>query len=55
MSDPGKAGDLLAPGKRSYPVPLQEFRLTMLEQAGLDLAELLETPGILLILQGKRR
>ncbi|MFA6931794.1 MAG: mannose-6-phosphate isomerase, class I [Lentisphaeria bacterium] len=48
-----QAGDLLAPGKRSYPVPLQEFRLTMLEQAGLNLADCPETPGILLILQGK--
>ncbi len=46
-------GDLLAPGKRCYPAPVQEFRLTMLEQAGLDLANCPESPGILLILQGK--
>lgn len=48
-----QAGDLLAPGKRCYKVPVQEFRLTMLEQTGLDLADCPETPGILLILQGK--
>jgi mannose-6-phosphate isomerase len=48
-----QTGRLLAPGKRSYPVPAPEFRLTMLEQAGLDLAECRESPGILLILQGQ--
>ncbi len=48
-----QSGSLLAPGKRSYPVPAREFRLTMLTEAGLDLTECCESPGILLILQGQ--
>ena len=46
-------GNLLPSGRHTYLIPAQEFSLTMLEQAGLDLAKHPETPGILLILQGK--
>jgi mannose-6-phosphate isomerase len=46
-------GNPLSPGRRAYPAPVQEFSLTMLEDAKLDLADAANTPGILLILQGK--